>query len=61
MDVIWHEDESATKPSVSAWAVEKEFDQPLEGGLVVKDVRSSQYTECQEIGKVAFAVGPNAM
>ena len=61
MDVIRHDDETASEPMVTLRAVEQKRDEALECFLVVEDAGAAINAWRQQIGNVSVAIRPYAM
>jgi hypothetical protein len=59
--VVGHDNETASEPTVSCRAVEKECSQTFECGFVVQNVRVTIHAQREEVGDVAVAIRPDPM
>jgi hypothetical protein len=61
MDVVGHDNETASEPTVARRAVKKECSETLESVIVVEDTGAALHAYRQEIGNVPIAIRPNAV
>ena len=61
VNVVGHDDETASEPMMPLWAVEQERNEPLERVFVVQDTGTAIHAHPQEIRNIPLAIRPDAM